>query len=103
MQNVEERFVKKRKKRKATSRFHLLFTKGIDDHSRPTIKFAMQSKEKLHDVDLDIVMWFSDTCVPTNDYNSPYIQHTEHEITGFRYGYKTPNYNALRVNLLSRR
>ncbi|KAL7582576.1 hypothetical protein Lser_V15G44376 [Lactuca serriola] len=47
-------------KRKSTSNLHPFFTKGINDLSQPTIKSAMQSKEKIHDVDLVIVMWFYD-------------------------------------------
>ncbi|GKB41699.1 hypothetical protein Tco_0886641 [Tanacetum coccineum] len=62
-------------KRKATTSYHPFFTKGINDASQPTIKKAMQSKEKLHDVDLAIAMWFYDSCIPMNACNSPYFQH----------------------------
>ncbi|KAL7593981.1 hypothetical protein Lser_V15G32559 [Lactuca serriola] len=88
-------------KRKGTSSFHLFFSKGINDPSQPTIKSAMQTKQKIHDVDLAIATWFYDACVPMNACNSPYFQHMVDKIAGIGHGYKAPNYHALRVNLLS--
>nr|KAJ0195147.1 hypothetical protein LSAT_V11C700368930 [Lactuca sativa] len=88
-------------KRKGTSSFHLFFIKGINDPSQPTIKSTMQTKQKIHDVDLAIAMWFYDACVPMNACNSPYFQHMVDKIAGIGHGYKAPNYHALRVNLLS--
>lgn len=85
-------------KRKATSSSHPFFTKN--DSSQPTIKKAMQSKERIHDVDLAIAMWFYDACIPMNACNSPYFQQAVDKITGIGYGYKAPNYHALRINLL---
>ncbi|KAJ9538447.1 hypothetical protein OSB04_031180 [Centaurea solstitialis] len=57
--NVKAKSVKAGK-RKAKSTFHPFFTKCINDPSQPTIKSARQSKEKLHDVDLAVAMWFYD-------------------------------------------
>ena len=36
-----------------------------------------------------------------NTCNSPYFQHMVDKITGIGHGYKTPNYHALRDNVLS--
>ncbi|KAJ0447335.1 putative HAT dimerization domain, ribonuclease H-like superfamily [Helianthus annuus] len=87
-------------KRKAKSNLHPFFTKAINDPSQPTIKKAMQCKEKVHDVDLAIAMWFYDACIPMNACNSPYFQLAVDKIASIGYGYKAPNYHALRVNLL---
>lgn len=65
-----------------------------------TIKSIMQSKEKLHDVDLTIVKWFYDTCTPMNACNCSYFQHMMGKIVRFGYVYKAPNYLASIVNLL---
>nr|GEY67954.1 hypothetical protein [Tanacetum cinerariifolium] len=88
-------------KRKATTSYHPFFTKGIDDASQPTIKKAMRSKERFHDVDLAIAMWFYDVCIPMNATNSPYFQHAVDKIASVGFGYKAPSYHALRVNLLA--
>ncbi|XP_052622341.1 uncharacterized protein LOC128127706 [Lactuca sativa] len=61
----------------------------------------MQTKKRIDDVDLSIAMWFYDACIPMNACNSPYFQHKIDKITSIGYGYKAPNYHALRVNLLS--
>ncbi|KAL4562501.1 hypothetical protein LXL04_034707 [Taraxacum kok-saghyz] len=97
--NVKARSVKAGK-RKATSNVHPFFSKSVNDGAQPTIKSAMQSKAKLHDVDLAIAMFFYDACVPTNACNSPYYQHMVDKIAGIGHGYKAPNYHALRVKLL---
>ncbi|KAJ0511839.1 putative ribonuclease H-like superfamily [Helianthus annuus] len=60
----------------------------------------MQSKEKVHEVNLAIAMWFYDACIPINACNSPYFQLAVDKIASIGYGYKAPNYHALRVNLL---
>ncbi|KAL4561520.1 hypothetical protein LXL04_033687 [Taraxacum kok-saghyz] len=73
--NVKARSTKQGK-RKATSSFHPFFTKAIG-------------------------MWFYDACIPTNACNSPYYQHMVDKIADIGYGYKAPNYHALRVNLLT--
>ncbi|XP_052623103.1 uncharacterized protein LOC111890329 [Lactuca sativa] len=98
--NAKERSVKEGKK-KATSSVHPFFTKGINDPSPRTIKSAMQTKKRINDVDLVIAMWFYDACIPMNACNSSYFQHMIDKITSIGYGYKAPNYHALRVNLLS--
>ena len=54
----------------------------------------MQSKERIHDVDLAIAMWFYDACIPMNALNSPYFQQAVDKIAGIGYGYKAPNYHA---------
>nr|KAJ0224324.1 hypothetical protein LSAT_V11C100022860 [Lactuca sativa] len=72
MEEAEISTVKKGK-RKSTSNLHPFFTKGINDPSQPTIKSAMQSKTKIHDVDLAIAMWFYDACTPMNACNSPFF------------------------------
>nr|GEZ57002.1 hypothetical protein [Tanacetum cinerariifolium] len=72
-QQVREASQPKTGKRKATTSTHPFFTKGINDVSQP--KKAMQTKEKSHDVDLAIAMWFYDACIPMNACNSPYFQH----------------------------
>ncbi|XP_052622365.1 uncharacterized protein LOC111902616 [Lactuca sativa] len=100
MEEIEMSTVKKGK-RKSTSNLHPFFTKGINDPSQPTIKSAMQSKAKIHDVDLAIAMWFYDACIPMNACNSPFFQLMVDKIASIGYGYKAPNYHALRVNLLT--
>nr|GEY65352.1 hypothetical protein [Tanacetum cinerariifolium] len=99
-QQVREASQPKTGKRKATTSTHPFFTKGKNDASQPTIKKAMQTKEKLHYVDLAIAMWFYDACIPMNACNSPYFQHAVDKITTVGFGYKAPSYHALRVNLL---
>ena len=59
-----------REKRKAASSSHPFFTEN--DPSQPTIKKAMQSKERIHDVDLAIAMWFYDSELEA--YNTPMPQ-----------------------------
>nr|GFA71433.1 hypothetical protein [Tanacetum cinerariifolium] len=98
-QQVREASQPKTGKRKATASTHPFFTKGINDASQPTIKKAMQTKKKLHDVDLAIGMWFYDACIPMNACNSLYFQHAVDKITTVGFGYKAPSYHALKVNL----
>lgn len=100
IRNVKARSTKEGK-RKGTSTFHPFFTKAINDPSQPSIKSALQTKEKIHDVDLSIGMWFYDACIPINACNSPYYQLMVDKISSIGHGYKAPNYHALRVNLLS--
>ena len=45
-------------------------------------------------------MWFYDACIPMNACNSPYFQLAVDKIASIGYGYKAPNYHALRINLL---
>ncbi|XP_076890552.1 uncharacterized protein LOC143541669 [Bidens hawaiensis] len=89
-----------KRKRKAKPNLHPFFTKATNDPSQPTIKKAMQSKEKVHDVDLALALWFYDASIPTNAYDSPCYQVMVDKIASIGYGYKAPNYHALRVNLL---
>ncbi|XP_076914700.1 uncharacterized protein LOC143573787 [Bidens hawaiensis] len=97
--NEQSHQIQKRK-RKATPNVHPFFTKATTDPSQPTIKKAMQSKEKVHDVDLTLAMWFYDACIPTNACNSPYYQLVVDKIASVGYGYKAPKYHAIRINLL---
>ncbi|XP_022018457.2 uncharacterized protein LOC110918457 [Helianthus annuus] len=87
-------------KKRVKSNVHPFFTKTTSDPSQPTIRKAMQSKEKVHEVNLAIAMWFYDACIPINACNSPYFQLAVDKIASIGYGYKAPNYHALRVNLL---
>ncbi|KAK9064821.1 hypothetical protein SSX86_016203 [Deinandra increscens subsp. villosa] len=87
-------------KKPATSTMHPFFTKGTNDSTQPSIRKAMQTKERLHDADLALAMWFYDSCIPMNACNSPYFQIAIDKIATIGYGYQAPNYHALRVNLL---
>ncbi|XP_071922743.1 uncharacterized protein [Coffea arabica] len=70
------------------------------DHSQPSIKSCMQSKERWHDTDMAIALWFYDACIPMNACNSPYYQQAIGKITSMGHGYQGPSYHALRVTLL---
>ncbi|XP_065871368.1 uncharacterized protein [Euphorbia lathyris] len=60
----------------------------------------MQSKEKWHDTDMAISMWFYDACIPFNAVNSPYFQAAADRIASMGHGYRVPSFHALRLNLL---
>ncbi|XP_065867963.1 uncharacterized protein [Euphorbia lathyris] len=57
-------------------------------------------KEKWHDTDMAIAMWFYDAGIPFSAVNSPYFQAAVDKIVSMGHGYKAPPYHALRVNLL---
>lgn len=47
----------------------------------PIFKYVMQNQEKLYDVDLVIIIWFYDTCVPMNACNSSYFHRMVYNLT----------------------
>lgn len=55
---------------------HEYFKRGVQDQTQPTIKVCMQSKERIHDVDMSVALWFYDACIPMNAVNSPLFQPT---------------------------
>ena len=65
------------------------------DPSQPTIKACMQSKEKWHDTDLAIALWFYDACIPLNACNSPMFPIAMSKIASMGHGYTGPTYHAL--------
>ena len=76
------------------------FKVGVGNHSQPTIKACMQSKERWHDTDMAIALWLYDACIPINAVNSPFFQVAVNKIASMGHGYQAPSYHALRVNLL---
>ncbi|KAL3518882.1 hypothetical protein ACH5RR_021471 [Cinchona calisaya] len=82
-------------KRKATTGINAYF-KGGRDTSQPTIKACLQSKEKWHNTDMTIALWFYDACIPINAINSPFYQRAIDHIASMRHGYKGLSYHALR-------
>ncbi|XP_052203989.1 uncharacterized protein LOC127809265 [Diospyros lotus] len=76
------------------------FKYGVQDSKQPSIKACVQSKERWHDTDMAIALWFYDACIPTNAVNSPFFQKAVDKIASMGHGYKAPNYHALHVNLL---
>ena len=76
------------------------FPSDVKIGSQPTIKAALQSKERWHEVDLAIARFFYDACVPINVGNSFYFQPMIDAIACIGLGYKGPTYHALRTNLL---
>ncbi|KAL3537023.1 hypothetical protein ACH5RR_000389 [Cinchona calisaya] len=86
-------------KRKATTGINAYF-KGGRDTLQPTIKACLQSKEKWHNTDMAIALWFYDACIPINAVNSPFYQRAIDHIASMGHGYKGPSYHALRVPLL---
>ena len=87
-------------KRPATTTLGTFFKSGMLDPSQPTIKACMQSKEKWHDTDLAIALWFYDACIPLNACNSPMFPIAMSKIASMGHGYTGPTYHALRVTLL---
>nr|VDC96966.1 unnamed protein product [Brassica oleracea] len=47
---------------------------GLSDPTQPSIKASIQSKEKVHDADMAVALWFYDACIPMNAVNSPFFQ-----------------------------
>ncbi|KAL3523232.1 hypothetical protein ACH5RR_016066 [Cinchona calisaya] len=86
-------------KRKATTSINA-YIKGGRDSSQPTIKACMQSKEKWHNTDMSIALWFYDACIPINAVNSPFYQNAIDHIAAMGHGNKGPSYHAMRVPLL---
>ncbi|KAL3520068.1 hypothetical protein ACH5RR_018217 [Cinchona calisaya] len=86
-------------KRKATIGINAYFKDGCDT-SQPTIKACLQSKEKWHNTDMVIALWFYDACILINAVNSPFYQRAIDHIASMGHGYKGTYYHALRVLLL---
>ncbi|XP_039145602.1 uncharacterized protein LOC120282824 [Dioscorea cayenensis subsp. rotundata] len=74
-------------KRKASSGIESYFTHGIADPTQPSIKASLQSKEKWHDTDMSIAMWFYHACIPLNAINSPFFQVPISKIASMGHGY----------------
>ncbi|XP_050238483.1 uncharacterized protein LOC126687974 [Mercurialis annua] len=87
-------------KRKANTQLGSYFKMGLNDKDQPSIKACMQSKERWHDVDMAIALWFYDACIPMNAVNSAFFTTAISKIAGMGHGYTGPSYHSLRVNLL---
>ncbi|XP_023752194.1 uncharacterized protein LOC111900549 [Lactuca sativa] len=74
--------------------------RGMHDPSQPSIKATLQSKERWHDTDLALAMWFYDACIPMNAVNSPLFQIAMSKVASMGHGYTGPSYHAMRVTLL---
>ncbi|CAA7060169.1 unnamed protein product [Microthlaspi erraticum] len=67
-------FMPPRQKRKANTDINSYFKQGLQDQSQPTIKSCLQSKEKIHDADMAVALFFYDVCMPMNAVNSRFYQ-----------------------------
>lgn len=88
------------KKRKGSGLLKSYFPKGTGKGSQPTIKAALQSKERWHQADMAVGKFFYDNCIPMNAANSIYYQEMIDAVASMGLGYKGPSYQSLRVNLL---
>ncbi|XP_010468542.1 PREDICTED: uncharacterized protein LOC104748632 [Camelina sativa] len=88
------------KRKKKGIDLHEYFKRGVHDPTQPTIKACMQSKERIHDVDMSVALWFYDACIPMNAVNSPLFQPMMNKVASMGHGYVGPSYHALRVGLL---
>ncbi|KAJ0528228.1 putative transcription factor/ chromatin remodeling BED-type(Zn) family [Helianthus annuus] len=61
---------------------------------------SCQSKERLHDTDLAIAMWFYAAGIPMSAVNSPFFPIAMSKIASMGHGYTGPSYHAMRVTLL---
>ncbi|KAL0352270.1 UNVERIFIED_CONTAM: hypothetical protein Scaly_1615700 [Sesamum calycinum] len=77
----------------------LILQNGTCNPSQPTIKASLQSKEKWHDTDMAIALWFYNSCIPLNACNSPFFQIAMSKFASIGHGYTVPSYHALRVSL----
>ncbi|XP_075670173.1 uncharacterized protein LOC142639910 [Castanea sativa] len=68
--------------------------------AQPSIKSVLASKEKKLRVDMTVVRWMFDACIPINAMNSSYYQHMLNVVASCGPGYRGPNYHAIRVPLL---
>lgn len=69
--------------------------------AQPSIKSAFVSQEALHNADMAVARLFYHTCIPLNVVNSHYFKKMVDVIASIGPGYKLPNYNQLRRNLLA--
>ncbi|KAL0325153.1 UNVERIFIED_CONTAM: hypothetical protein Sradi_5084600 [Sesamum radiatum] len=87
-------------KKKAKTELESFFKIGTRDPSQPTIKVPYKVKKKWHDTDMAIALWFYDSCIPLNAFNSPFFQIAMSKVASMGHGYAGPSYHALRVSLL---
>ena len=80
----------------ATRRKMTLFAPRTTPGSQPSIKSAMASKEKEHNVRKAIAIWWFDVNVPFNGAKSYYYQPMIDVITSMGPGFKGPAYHDLR-------
>ncbi|KAL8556007.1 hypothetical protein ACS0TY_003716 [Phlomoides rotata] len=91
----------RRKKRKKTIGSYMKDGSGSGvDLSQPSIQASMQNKERKHETDMDVALWFYDACIPMNAVNSRYFKKMIIRVASMGHGYTGPNYHALRVPLL---
>ncbi|XP_039042218.1 uncharacterized protein LOC120181063 [Hibiscus syriacus] len=90
----------KMNKRKASSNLQSFFKQGINDLSQPLIKSSIQSKERSHDTNMALALWFYDVCIPMNAVNSPLFPIAMSKIASMGHGYNGPSYHDICVNLL---
>ncbi|CAN7058200.1 unnamed protein product [Brassica rapa subsp. trilocularis] len=88
------------KKRNRGGDLHGFFKTGLSDPTQPSIKASIQSKEKVHDADMAVALWFYDACIPMNAVNSPFFPVMLSKAASLGHGYTGPSYHALRVGLL---
>ncbi|KAL8521685.1 hypothetical protein ACS0TY_011989 [Phlomoides rotata] len=73
---------------------------GSGDLSQPSIQASMQNKERKHETDMVVALWFYDACIPMNAVKSRYFKQMISRVASMGHGYTGPNYHALRVSLL---
>ncbi|XP_024015950.1 uncharacterized protein LOC112089200 [Eutrema salsugineum] len=88
------------RKRKGSTDINSYFKRGLEDQVQPTIKSCLQSKEKIHDADMAVALFFYDVCMPMNAVNSRFYQPMISKIASMGHGYIGPSYHDLRVRLL---
>uniref|UniRef100_A0A0D2ZWI5 DUF659 domain-containing protein n=1 Tax=Brassica oleracea var. oleracea TaxID=109376 RepID=A0A0D2ZWI5_BRAOL len=87
-------------KRKVSADVNSYFKRGLEDQTQPTITSCLQSKEKVHDADMALALFFYDVCIPMNAVNSRFYQPKISKTASMGHGYVGPSYHALRVGLL---
>ncbi|CAN6899412.1 unnamed protein product, partial [Brassica oleracea var. botrytis] len=60
---------------------------SLSDPTQPSIKEFIQSKEKVHDADLVVALWFYDACIPMNTVNTPFFQVMLRKAASLGHGY----------------
>ncbi|KAM0036374.1 putative transcription factor/ chromatin remodeling BED-type(Zn) family [Helianthus debilis subsp. tardiflorus] len=90
----------KRKASSTSDNAQSYFSRGINDHTQPSIRSVWQSKERVHDTDLAVAMWLYDACIPMNAVNSPLFPIAMSKVASMGHGYTGPSYHQVRVNLL---
>ncbi|KAL8456895.1 hypothetical protein ACS0TY_034940 [Phlomoides rotata] len=59
-----------------------------------------ENKERKHETDMVVALWFYDACIPMNAINPRYFKQMISRVASMGHGYTGPNYHALRVTLL---